>query len=178
MEIINLRLDGLKLIKPKIFYDKRGFFLESYSQPLFERFGIESFYPQDNHSFSQKDTLRGMHFQTEPGQAKLVRVGMGSIYDVVVDIRKNSPTFGKWEAIILDGEKHHQLYIPIGFAHGFCVLSESAHVLYKVSSLFDPKTEKGFRWDDPQLNIQWPIHSPLVSERDQNCPLFSDMKFN
>lgn len=177
MEMVNLRLEGLKLIRPKVFHDKRGFFLESYSQPLFDQLGFNITFPQDNHSYSQKDTLRGMHFQSQPGQAKLIRVASGTIYDVVVDIRPQSPSFGEWEAVILDGEKHHQLFIPVGFAHGFCVLSPTAHVLYKVSTLYDAMTEKGFRWDDPEVNIQWPIHNPIVSERDQHSPYFRDMRF-
>jgi dTDP-4-dehydrorhamnose 3,5-epimerase len=116
-----------------------------------------------------------MHFQTIPGQAKLMRAAVGKIYDVVVDIRPGSPTFGEWEAVILDDEQHEQLYIPVGFAHGFCVLSEEAHVMYKVSSPYQPAYEKGFRWNDPDVNITWPIESPIVSDRDQNCPFFKDL---
>ena len=117
-----------------------------------------------------------MHYQSIPGQAKLVRAAVGKIYDVAVDIRPNSPTYGQWEAVILDGESHHQLFIPVGFAHGFCVLSEEAHVIYKVSSLYDPATEKGFRWDDPSINIEWPVEHPIVSERDQQAPFFQAPK--
>jgi dTDP-4-dehydrorhamnose 3,5-epimerase len=175
MEIIDLRLNGLKLIKPKVFKDQRGFFLESFKQPLYEKMGIEGVFMQDNHSFSQKNCIRGMHFQAIPGQAKLVRVAVGKIYDVAVDIRPDSPTCGEWEAVILDDQDHYQLFIPVGFAHGFCVLSDEAHVMYKVSTPYDPQQEKGFRWDDSLINIQWPTLHPIVSERDQQAPSFKDL---
>lgn len=173
MEVTKLRLEGLKLIKPRVYRDTRGYFLETFTPSLYQELGLEGAFVQDNHSSSHQGCLRGMHYQSHPGQAKLVRAAIGKIYDVAVDIRPNSPTFGQWEAVILDGELHHQLFIPIGFAHGFCVLSEGAHVLYKVSSLYDPKTEEGFRWDDPTINIEWPIVQPIVSDRDQQAPFFS-----
>lgn len=181
MEIINLRLEGLKLIKPKVFKDQRGFFLESFQQSAYAKAGIKEIFQQDNHSYSQKGCIRGMHFQSFPGQAKLIRVAVGKIYDVAVDIRENSATFGQWEGVILDDQDHNQLFIPVGFAHGFCVLSEEAHVMYKVSTPYDPKYEKGFRWDDPDVNIQWPLTTdPLVSERDQKAPflreIFNELK--
>ncbi|WP_068471358.1 dTDP-4-dehydrorhamnose 3,5-epimerase [Candidatus Protochlamydia phocaeensis] len=175
MEVIDLRLKGLKLIKPKVFKDPRGFFLESFKQPLYEKMGIQEKFAQDNHSFSTKHCIRGMHFQSFPGQAKLVRVAVGKVYDVAVDIRPDSPTYGQWEAVVLDDQEHHQLFIPVGFAHGFCVLSEEAHVMYKVSTPYDPVHEKGFRWNDPQINIQWPTQQPIVSERDQQAPSFKDL---
>jgi dTDP-4-dehydrorhamnose 3,5-epimerase len=135
-------------------------------------------FQQDNHSYSKKGCIRGMHFQSYPGQAKLVRAAIGRIYDVAVDIRPQSSTFGKWEGVILDDQNHYQLYIPIGFAHGFCVLSDEAHVMYKVSTLYNPQYEKGFRWDDPQINIQWPLTvSATVSDRDQKAPFFREMDF-
>ena len=170
MEMVELSLSGLKLIKPKIFRDARGFFLETFQQKLYDAFGITSPFIQDNHSFSHLGCIRGMHFQSTPGQAKLIRVAVGKIFDVAVDIRPDSPTYKKWEGVILDDQSHHQLFIPVGFAHGFCVLSSEAHVLYKVSSPYDPKHEKGFRWDDPTININWPVEHPIVSERDQNAP--------
>ena len=172
MEVIDLSLSGLKLIKPNVYRDTRGFFLETYQHKLYESFGITTPFVQDNHSFSQQGCIRGMHFQSFPGQAKLVRVGVGKIFDVAVDIRPDSPTFGKWEGVILDDQMHHQLFIPVGFAHGFCVLSPEAHVMYKVSSPYDPKYEKGFRWDDSTVNIEWPVKNPIVSERDQQAPNF------
>lgn len=178
MEVINLRLDGLKLIKPKVFKDGRGFFLESFKQQAYAKLGINELFQQDNHSYSQKGCVRGMHFQSHPGQAKLVRAAIGRIYDVAVDIRPHSQTFGQWEGIILDDENHEQLYIPVGFAHGFCVLSDEAHVMYKVSTPYDPQYEKGFRWDDPQINIKWPLTaSAIISERDQKAPFFREMDF-
>lgn len=170
MEVIDLRLPGLKLIKPQVFKDHRGFFLESFQQSKYEAAGLPLSFAQDNHSYSQKNCLRGMHFQSHPGQAKLIRVAVGKIYDVAVDIRPNSPTYKQWEAVILDDQEHHQLFIPVGFAHGFCVLSDDAHVLYKVSTPYDAKFEKGFRWDDPTINIEWPVAHPLISERDQQAP--------
>jgi dTDP-4-dehydrorhamnose 3,5-epimerase len=174
MEIKKLRLDGLLLLKPQVFKDPRGYFIETFQEGVYKDLGIKPF-PQDNHSHSKKGCIRGMHFQTIPGQAKLMRAAVGKIYDVVVDIRPGSPTFGEWEAVILDDEQHEQLYIPVGFAHGFCVLSEEAHVMYKVSSPYQPAYEKGFRWNDPDVNITWPIESPIVSDRDQNCPFFKDL---
>jgi len=174
MEVDDLDLQGLKLVKPKIFQDSRGFFLETFQQTQYEKLGLGTF-QQDNHSFSQKNCIRGMHFQTYPGQAKLVRVAVGEIYDVVVDIRPNSPSYGQWKAVILDGTSHHQLFIPVGFAHGFCVLSEIAHVLYKVSHPYDAKTEKGFRYNDPSINIKWPTQEPILSERDKDAPLLQDV---
>jgi dTDP-4-dehydrorhamnose 3,5-epimerase len=175
MEVIDLRLQGLKLIKPKVFKDSRGFFLESFKQSTYEKAHIVCSFVQDNHSFSQQGCIRGMHFQTFPGQAKLIRVAMGKIYDVAVDIRPNSPTYGEWEAVLLDDELHHQLFIPVGFAHGFCVLSSGAHVLYKVSTPYDDKFEKGFRWDDPSVKIEWPIENPILSERDQQAPFLHEI---
>ena len=173
MPIFELRLPGLKLIKPTVFRDARGFFMETYQQSAYAKMGIEDLFVQDNHSYSQKGCIRGMHFQSSPGQAKLVRVALGTIFDVAVDIRPESPTFGQWEGVELDGENHFQLYIPVGFAHGFCVLSDVAHVLYKVSSAYHPDYEKGFRWDDPEVGIAWPVQHPIVSERDRHSPGFN-----
>ncbi len=175
MEANNLPLQGLILIKPKVFRDHRGFFLETFQQSLYEKLGISGSFAQDNHSYSQKGCIRGMHFQSSPGQAKLIRVAVGKIYDVAVDIRPSSPTYGQWEAVILDDELHHQLFIPVGFAHGFCVLSQEAHVLYKVSTPYNPQYEKGFRWDDPMVNIKWPFDYPIVSERDQDAPFLHEI---
>ncbi len=155
-----MKLDGLKLITPKVYHDHRGFFLESFKASLFD---VD--FVQDNHSYSKKDVLRGMHFQQ--GQGKLVRVGYGRIFDVAVDIRPSSPTFGAWEGVYLDDVTHQQLYIPPGFAHGFCVMSSEAHVLYKVTMEYDPELEKGFHYADPGVGIKWPINNPILSERDQ-----------
>lgn len=178
MESTKLRLDGLLLLKPKVFQDHRGFFLETFQQSVYDKLGIQCPFVQDNHSFSRKGCIRGMHFQSHPGQAKLMRVAVGKIFDVAVDIRPNSPTYGQWEGVILDDQQHHQLFVPVGFAHGFCVLSDEAHVLYKVSNPYDAKVEKGFRWDDPTVNIQWPVDNPIISERDQQAPFLRELNLS
>lgn len=175
MHVQELSLSGLKLVTPRVFQDGRGFFLESYREGPYKEAGISDTFVQDNHSFSTKGCIRGMHFQSHPGQAKLVRVVVGEIFDVAVDIRPNSPTFMKWEAVILNEKNHAQIYIPVGFAHGFCVLSDVAHVLYKVSSPYHPDTEKGFKWNDPSIGIEWPIKDAGVSERDEKAPYFNDL---
>jgi len=169
-------LPGLKLVKPRIFEDDRGLFFESYREDRYREAGIDARFVQDNHSRSRRGTLRGLHFQTSPGQAKLIRMASGEIFDVAVDIRPHSATFGRWEAVRLDARDHHQLYIPVGFAHGFCVLSETADVLYKVSSHYDPSTESGFRWDDAEVAIPWPVATPLVSRRDAEAMSFAEVR--
>lgn len=172
MEVTEFRLKGLKLISPRIFHDDRGFFKETYQESRYAELGIARFM-QDNHSFSQKNVLRGMHFQSSPGQDKLVWVTQGKIFDVAVDLRKDSPTFGHWEGVYLDGESHQQLFIPNGFAHGFYVVSnEGAHVNYKVSTPYNGATEKTFRYDDPSVKIQWPAENPIISSRDLGAPSF------
>ena len=138
--------------------------------------GITANFVQDNHSLSARNTLRGMHFQRTPGQGKLVRVVRGTIFDVAVDIRPRSATFGQWTGIELDAEAHQQLWIPLGFAHGFCVLSEVAEVVYKVTSAYNPSTEESFAWNDSDIGIQWPIQSPIVSERDKVARSFAEIK--
>lgn len=176
MEVVDLPLAGLKLIKPQVFEDERGYFMESYRASRYHEHGIETDFVQDNHSFSSKNTVRGLHFQAAPGQAKLIRVAVGRIYDVAVDIRPDSPTYGQWYGVELDDKQHQQLYVPVGFAHGFCVLSDSAHVNYKVSADYDPSTEKGFRWDDPEVGVNWPVSNPIVSTRDAECPYLKELK--
>lgn len=178
MKIQDLKLQGAKLISPQIFRDGRGYFLESHQAIKYKDFGIDDDFLQDNHSYSTEGVIRGMHFQSGPGQAKLIRVASGKIFDVIVDIRPDSPTFGKWIGNFLDGEGHQQLYIPVGFAHGFCVLSPEAHVLYKTSTIYNSDTEKGFRFDDPDIGIEWPVKDPIVSERDQQCPYFYEMRWS
>src|SRR3954467_10336925 len=163
MIVEDLSLSGLKLVKPRIFEDARGLFLETYREDRCREDGIDARFVQANHSRSRRGTLRGLHFQTSPGQAKLVRVVSGEIFDVAVDIRPDSATFGRWESVRLDARNHHQFYVPLGFAHGFCVLSETADVLYKVSSHYDPKSESGFRWHDPDVAIRWPVTNPFLS---------------
>ncbi len=175
VDVQDLTLEGVKRVRPKIFLDDRGFFRETYRKPLYEKAGITTEFAQDNHSFSKKGTIRGMHFQRSPGQAKLVTVMVGRIFDVVVDIRPTSPTFGKWEGIYLDASEGDQIFIPVGFAHGFCVVSEYAHVSYKVSTIYDPSEEFGFRYDDPFVGIVWPTQEPLVSERDRLNPTLREV---
>jgi dTDP-4-dehydrorhamnose 3,5-epimerase len=176
MEVRPLSLSGLKLITPAVHRDSRGFFLETYSESRYLESGIDHPFVQDNHSRSTRGTIRGMHFQTSPGQAKLLRVGVGRIFDVAVDIRPDSPTFGKWEGVYLDAAEHCQLFVPVGFAHGFCVVSEVAEVMYKVSSLYDAKTETGFRFDDPEVGIAWPVAEPIVSPRDLQAQSFASLR--
>lgn len=175
MIVADLSLPGLKLIKPKVFHDPRGFFFESFRKEYFEKEGIQCPFVQDNVAYSCKDTLRGMHFQSTPGQDKLVYVLQGRIFDVAVDIRPSSPTFGKWQGVILDDAEREQLFVPIGFAHGYCVLSETALVIYKVSNVYNPATECGFKFDDPMIGIEWPVKNPLLSERDKANPTFSEL---
>jgi dTDP-4-dehydrorhamnose 3,5-epimerase len=167
-------LDGLVFLEPKAFTDERGFFLESYNRRMYGDLGIDSDFVQDNHSRSVRHTIRGLHYQVGRGQDKLVRVARGHIWDVAVDIRPASPTFGRWEAFELDDVAHRQLFVPVGFAHGFCVLSESADVCYKVSAYYDPSTERGIAWDDPTIAITWPAVEPRLSERDMRNPTLTD----
>ncbi len=176
MEVSDLRLGGLKLVRPTVFRDSRGFFLESYHSPRYRALGIDVEFVQDNHSRSVQGTLRGLHYQSHPGQAKLVRVGAGRVWDVVVDIRPESTTFGQWEGVYLDAEEHLQLFVPIGFAHGFCVVSDFAEMLYKVTSPYDPTTECSIRYDDPELGVTWPVRDPVLSERDRQAESFAQFR--
>jgi len=172
VEVRATRISGPILIEPRVFADGRGFFFESFRRDAYRAAGIDDDFIQDNHSRSMQDTIRALHFQTDPGQAKLVRVARGRAWDVVVDIRRSSPTFGQWESFELDDESHLQLYVPIGFAHGFCALTDVVDFVYKVGSYYDPATERGIAWDDPDLAISWPTDDPIVSERDrQNATL-------
>lgn len=166
---IESRLQGLKRIRPKVHRDARGSFFE-----LFRANQFEDIFVQDNCSVSKRGVIRGMHFQRHPGQAKLVTVLEGEIFDVVVDMRMDSPTFGLWEGVPLSSENREQLLIPVGFAHGFCVLSKQACVMYKMTSYYDPAEEKEFRFDDPEVGIEWPVESPSISDRDQNAMSFQE----
>jgi dTDP-4-dehydrorhamnose 3,5-epimerase len=176
MELIDLPLTGAKLIRPRVFRDARGFFFESYSQQRYQAAGISETWVQDNHSSSTRGTLRGLHYQSSPGQAKLVRVSSGRIFDVIVDIRPESPSFGRWHGEEIDANAHEQMYVPVGFAHGFCVLSDIAEVQYKVSSPYDGATECAFRWNDPELGVAWPLNDPILSERDQTSESFATFR--
>ena len=177
MKFNDLSLPGLKLIEPDVFADNRGFFYESYSKKKFqEEGGIDIVFVQDNHSKSTRGVLRGIHFQLPPyAQDKLVRVIQGEVFDVAVDIRKDSPTFGKWEGVTLSSENKKILFIPQGFAHGFQVISETAEFEYKVSNFYSKEHEQGFIWNDPIVGIEWPIHNPILSEKDGQYPNLQEM---
>jgi dTDP-4-dehydrorhamnose 3,5-epimerase len=174
-ERLETKLEGVALLEPAVFGDERGFFVETFSRGSWAEQGVEVEFVQHNHSRSAKGTLRGLHFQTEPGQAKLLRCPRGEIFDVAVDLRRGSPTYGQWEGHVLDDVKHRQLFVPVGFAHGFAVLSDLADVTYLVSSTYDPATEAGIAWDDPEVGIEWPLAEPLLSERDRNAPRLSEV---
>jgi dTDP-4-dehydrorhamnose 3,5-epimerase len=172
---LETKLDGVVLIEPVVHGDERGFMLESYARGEWGELGVDVDFVQHNHSRSSKGTLRGIHFQTAPGQAKLVRCARGAIIDVAVDLRRESPTYGEWEAHVLDDSTHRQLFVPVGFGHGFAVLSEVADVCYQVSSLYDPATEAGIAWDDPDVGVDWQVSEPLLSERDKKAPTLSEI---
>lgn len=174
--VIETKIEGLVALEPEVHGDQRGFLVETYSAGEWRAAGIDCDFVQHNHSRSVRNTLRGLHFQTSPGQAKLVRCARGAIFDVAVDLRKDSPTFGRWEGHRLDDVTHRQLFVPVGFAHGFCVLSDYADVSYLISSPYDPETEAGIRWDDPDVGVEWPIADPLLSERDKTAPSLSEIR--
>ncbi|MCL6443210.1 MAG: dTDP-4-dehydrorhamnose 3,5-epimerase [Alicyclobacillus sp.] len=180
MKRIETGIDGVFMIEPDVFGDERGFFTESYTKEKFEALGITDDFIQDNHSFSAPaGTLRGLHYQLQPAaQTKLVRVVQGAIYDVVVDIRKGSPTFGKWVSVILTGWNHRQLYVPKGFAHGFCTLVPDTHVMHKVDAYYSPEHDRGIRWDDPALGIPWPMTNVVLSEMDKRHPVLAEAEMN
>ena len=174
--VLETNLEGVLLLEPQVHGDERGFLVETFSEAAWREAGVECDFVQDNHSRSRGGTLRGLHFQTRPGQAKLVRCLRGRIWDVAVDLRRNSPTYGGWEGYELDDEHHRQLFVPKGFAHGFCALSDVADVHYKLSSYYDPATEAGIAWDDPAVGVDWPIDDPQVSERDATAPKLADIE--
>ena len=179
MKVTECRLAGVKIIEPRVFQDNRGFFLESYNRNNYSKYGIDQDFVQDNHSKSVKNTLRGLHYQINPGQDKIVRVIAGEVFDVVVDIRRNSPTYGQWEGFILSAENKLLIYVPKGFAHGFCVLSDSAEFVYKCSEYWSPKDERGIVWNDPDINVRWPLTDPILSAKDlKNLPLKELEPFN
>jgi dTDP-4-dehydrorhamnose 3,5-epimerase len=167
MKVIPTRLPDVLLLEPRVFGDSRGFFFESWNERQFERAGLRARFVQDNHSRSGKGVLRGLHYQTRQPQGKLIRVVAGEIFDVTVDIRRSSPAFSRWEGVRLSAESHQLLWVPIGFAHGFCVLSEFAEVLYKATDFYAPEHERCILWNDPQLRIDWPLTgAPTLSAKD------------
>jgi dTDP-4-dehydrorhamnose 3,5-epimerase len=179
MRTISARLDGLVIIEPSVHPDERGFFCETYRREWHAEAGIpaEQQFVQDNHSRSTRGVLRGMHFHIGDGVAKLVRCARGRIVDVNVDLRRGSPTYGRWEGVELDDVNMRVLYVPVGFAHGFCVLSETADVLYKQTAYYDPAVERGIAWDDPEIGIEWPlpVEELIVSARDRQAPKLAEI---
>jgi dTDP-4-dehydrorhamnose 3,5-epimerase len=175
MKRIDTSLPGVCLIEPSVFNDERGFFFESYHEIKFANLGINDNFVQDNHARSIKNTLRGLHYQIKYPQAKLCRVVLGEVLDVVVDVRPGSPHFGKWESAILSAANKLQMYVPAGFAHGYLVLSETAEFLYKCSDLYHPEFERGVLWDDPEIGINWNVENPILSDKDRRNPRLSDI---
>lgn len=180
MEFIKTKFNDAWLIKPVVLGDARGFFLESYSLREFLKYGISTDFVQDNHSMSaEQGVLRGLHFQHPPmAQSKLVRTTCGSVFDVIVDLRKNSSTFGQWQSFELTESNFLMLFIPKGFAHGFCTMSPKTEFLYKVDNYYSPQHDSGFRWDDPTIGIQWPISNPVLSEKDKKLPYLKEVDFS
>ena len=170
-----MEFPGLIFIEPKIFGDSRGWFFESWNKERYTEIGITEEFVQDNISYSTRGVLRGLHYQKPYTQGKLVFVLQGEVWDVVVDLRKSSPTFGKWKAFTLTGEKKEQLYVPRGFAHGFCVLSETALFQYKCTDRYSPQSERGIMWNDKTLNIPWPVDNPTISEKDTKHSSFEEL---
>ena len=175
MTVLPCPQPGLLLIQPKVFGDARGFFMETWNQRRYQELGIDAAFVQDNVSLSRRGILRGLHFQNPRPQAKLVTVFQGEVFDVAVDLRRKSPTFGQWHGVTLSAENKHQFFIPAGFAHGFAVLSETALFYYKCTDFYSPQDELGFRWDDPDIAIQWPIRDPLLSDKDSRAPFLSQL---
>ena len=174
MRRLDTRLDGPVLLAPAVHGDERGFFMETFRANVWAEHGVDAAFVQDNHSRSRRGTLRGIHFQTSPGQGKLVRCARGRVWDVIVDLRRGSDTFGEWESVELDDADARQLWIPVGFGHGFCVLSDTADFVYKCTSYYDAETEAGIAFDDPDVGIRWPSEIELVySERDRTAPRLS-----
>lgn len=172
-------IEGVFIIEPKVFGDERGFFMETYKQSDFEQAGLKYNFIQDNQSRSHKGVLRGLHYQKNFPQAKLVRVIQGEVFDVAVDLRKNSPTYGKWVGVLLSAENKKMFMIPRGFAHGFLVLSDTAEFVYKCDELYHPEDEGGIMWNDPDVGIKWPLNEePSLSEKDKEHPLLRDSKIS
>ena len=173
MNVIETPLSGLLMIEPKVFGDDRGFFLETYEKKRYQEAGIPDEFVQDNLSFSQRGVLRGLHFQKPDSQGKLVYVLQGEVFDVAVDIRVDSPTFGQWYGTTLSGENKRQLWVPVGFAHGFCVTGASALFAYKCTDYYAPQSEVTIRWDDAEIGVDWPVKDPVISEKDTKGVLLS-----
>jgi dTDP-4-dehydrorhamnose 3,5-epimerase len=176
MKVTTTELDGVLVIEPKVWEDHRGFFFESYNLKSFAEAGIAPAFVQDNHSKSCRHALRGLHFQVPPhAQAKLLRVVAGEVFDVAVDLRRGSPTFGRWTGVTVSAANRRLVFVPVGFAHGFCVLSETAEVLYKCSDFYAPACERTVLWNDPQIGVEWPVTEPVLSSRDSQASRLADL---
>ena len=181
MKIENTVLPGVLIIEPQVFGDQRGFFLETFNQARYQEIGVPGpglEFLQDNHSRSSRGVVRGLHFQVKHPQGKLVWVSSGTVFDVVADVRPGSATYLKWVGVELSDENHRQLWVPPGYAHGFCVLSDHADFHYKCTDYYHPEDESGVRWDDPDLNIQWPVMEPVISQKDKELPLLAQADAN
>jgi len=176
VRVVGSTLPGVLVIEPDVYVDGRGFFLETYHAARYREHGIDAVFVQDNHSRSVERTLRGLHLQLRHPQAKLIRVIEGEIFDVAVDVRRGSPTFGRWVGVGLSASNFKQCFVPVGFAHGFCVVSAVAQVEYKCTDVYDPASEIGIAWDDPAIGIDWPVRDPLLSPRDSRHPLLSEVE--
>ena len=175
MKITQTELPGVLILEPEVLFDSRGYFLEIYNQERYAAAGLKLKFVQDNMSYSSRGVLRGLHFQNPHAQGKLVQVLVGEVWDVAVDIRSGSQTYGRWTAITLSGENKRQFYIPPGFAHGFCVLSDTALFTYKCTDFYHPECDGGVRWNDPDIGIAWPVANPILSEKDKQLPLLRDL---
>ena len=175
MKVMESDLPGMLLIEPEVRGDARGYFMETWNVARYEQAGLSARFVQDNVSYSARGTLRGLHFQNPNAQGKLVYVLQGEVFDVAVDIRVGSPTFGRWTGVTLSGDNKRQVYIPEGFAHGFCVISEHALLAYKCTDFYNPEAEASVLWNDPDIGIDWPVKLPILSDRDKNAPRLKDM---
>jgi dTDP-4-dehydrorhamnose 3,5-epimerase len=175
VRVVHSDIPDVLIIEPRVYHDGRGFFLETYHADRYREHGIDDPFAQDNHSRSVGGTLRGLHLQLQRPQGKLIRVIEGEIFDVAVDVRRGSPTFGRWVGVTLSAENFRQCYVPPGFAHGFCVVSVAAQVEYKCTELYDPDSEVGIAWNDPSIGIRWPIGEPQLSERDRHNPTLAEL---
>lgn len=178
MQVIDTQLEGVKIIEPRVFGDSRGFFMESWNQKVYEDSGLPTHFVQDNHSRSAQGVLRGLHFQVQQPQGKLVRVTNGEVFDVAVDIRPSSPTYSQWVGVNLSAENHRLFYIPPGFAHGFYVISKTADFQYKCTEYYAPQHERSLRWNDPTIGIEWPLvdgEPPTLSDKDADCPFLEHL---
>lgn len=176
MKVLNSSLPGVRIVQPDVITDARGYLLEMWSTSRYSALGIPEQFAQDNLSWSRKGVLRGLHLQHPSGQGKLVTVALGSVFDVAVDVRVGSPTFTKWTGQVLSQENHRQMYIPPGFAHGFCVLSDTALVIYKCTAPYDASTELGIAFNDPDIDIAWPVSDPVLSPKDSRLPCLNDLR--